>query len=441
MDPLPRMVELKGRGKRKRKEPRAAKTLQSGGPRPRGRPMMTASALKIKKHKRASPKSAHPVNKQSWLERLPVELLEQIFLHSLATNMALASPSLCKALSKESIYRVLILFAFFEDDERHPVEEKHFAPATYRVLGAEERLRLQKGVLNSRWCTLARVRHCLPTLTRLLIQQEWHRHRERECKQQQDLVSQDGHDQQRQRVSMVPPLDDEDAVNRFINVDDSVHAIYQSVEAFLAMGHFYRYISYVDYLPNRLVNPVSWHNSTEPNSDNAQPLDFLKLLYSVLGSNFLVDAVSLRCSIEPVIRERNHDAGCSVDVPSLCRGIDTAVRERNHDALDLLLEIYHSFNDNNTDDQGVSTLNHLPVGIIHRATRQGDDSEWILRLLARYSELDGTITLPRDDKVLTKWALAQSKAGSQFATWLLEVLGAEGADMDALWLVKPGISY
>ncbi|ERF73810.1 hypothetical protein EPUS_05514 [Endocarpon pusillum Z07020] len=356
--------------------------------------------------------------------------------------MALASPFLCRVLSKESIYRVMILFAFFEDDEQHPVEEKHFAPAAYRVLGAEERLRLQKGVLNSRWCTLARVGHCLPTLTRLLIVQEWHRHRERECKQQEDLVSQDGHDQQRPRVPMCPPLDDESAGSRFANIDDSVRVIYQfQVNAFPAKGHLYSNISYVDYLPNRLVNPVSWHNSTEPNSDNAQPLAFLRLLYSVLGSNFLVDAFSLYCGIEPAIRERNHDAGCSVDVPSLCRGIETAVRERNHDALDLLLEICYSFNDNNTDDQGARALDQLPVGIIHRATRQGDDSEWILHLLFRYSELDGTITVPKDDKVLTKWALEQSKAGSQFAMWLLEVLGAEGADMHALWVVKPGISY
>lgn len=405
--------------------------------------MMTASDLKNKnkKHKRASPKSAHPVNKQSWLERLPVELLEQIFLHSLETNMALASPFLCRALSKESIYRVLILFAFFEDDKQHPVEEKHFAPAAYRVLGTEERSRLQEGVLNSRWCTLARVRHCLPTLTRLLAVQEWYRYRERECKQQEDLVSQDGHDQQQQRVSKVPPLDDVSAVNRFFDIDSSVPAIYQyQVEEFLGIAYTHRDISYACYLPNRLVNPVSWHNSTNPNSDNAQPLEFLRLLYNVLGCHLIIDISSLRCGTEFVVRERHYDVLCSVDVPSVCRGIETAVRERNHDALDLLLNIYYLLKNNNTGGQGASTLGQLPIEIIHGATRQGKDSEWILNLLARYTARDG-ITVPKDDKVLTKWALEQSKAGCRFATWLLEVLGAERADMWALWVEKPEVSY
>lgn len=376
--------------------------------------MMTASELKNKKRRRTSPKSAHPVNKQSWLERLPAELLEQIFFHSLEPNMALASPLLYRALSKESIYRVLILYALFRDDEEHPVEEKNFAPAEYRVLGADERLRLQKRVLNSRWCTLARLRHCLPTLTRLVIVQEWHRYREMECKQQENTMSQDGHNQQQERVSILP-LDDVSAVHIFFGVDDPVRALDQLKDQVSRTKDLnYRRILKVDYIPNRLIDPISWHNSTNPQNDNVQPVEFLTLFYHGLSKGWL-DNVS-----------------DSVDIAAIHRGIETAVRERSRDALDLLLEIYEDLDyvlDANAPIQ-------LPVEVLHQATRQGKDSEWILDTLVQYMKLERIIAVPEDDKVLTKWALEQSEAGSRFGMWLLEFLRVSKRDRLVLWRAK-----
>ena len=53
----------------------------------------------------------------SRLESLPVELLEMIFLYSLNVNLPRASLLLARALSRERIYRLLILLAFWDDSD------------------------------------------------------------------------------------------------------------------------------------------------------------------------------------------------------------------------------------------------------------------------------------------------------------------------------------
>ncbi len=368
--------------------------------------MMTASDLKNKKERRTVPKSDHPVpvNKKSWLETLPVELLEHIFLHSLEPNMALASPFLCRTLSKESIYRVLILFAFFADDGEHPVVEKYFAPAVYRALYSGEQLRLQKRVLDSRWCTFARFERCLPALKRLSTVQKWYSSRKSECDAQRNLSFQDVHDQQqKQRVSRLPPLDDVSPVHSTLDhVEHRVSPVYR---------HELLGILYVAYLPDRLLNPVSWQDTTSHPDGNVRALEFLTLLYGALMGVWF-------------------DIEDPIDIATLYRGIETAIRERNRDALDLLLEIY----ENHKSSQCGSVVNQLPMEVMHQATRQGEDSVWILDTLLGFN----IPTMPKDDKVLTKWALEQSEAGSRFATWLLELLrGASERDRWAVWRAKP----
>lgn len=55
----------------------------------------------------------------STIERLPVELLEKIFIYSLNVNFARSSPYLAAAVSNERVYRLLILLAFWDNDERY----------------------------------------------------------------------------------------------------------------------------------------------------------------------------------------------------------------------------------------------------------------------------------------------------------------------------------
>ena len=70
-----------------------------------------------------------PNPKLSNLESLPVELIEKIFLYSLNTNLPRASPHLAAALSSEQIYRLLILLAFFNNDEVYDLYELAFGGA------------------------------------------------------------------------------------------------------------------------------------------------------------------------------------------------------------------------------------------------------------------------------------------------------------------------
>lgn len=381
--------------------------------------MMAASELRSKKSRTTPARTGFQPKTQPWLERLPVELLEQIFLHSLEINMVHALPFLGKRLSKESIYRTLILFAFFEDDRQYPVEQKYFGPATYRVLSSEEQSRLQKGVLESRWCTLSRIRQCLPTLMRLVIVQEWHKERKRERKEQEALAAQDEDHQQRQRPSLLPPLDEIPAVLSYYTADNAKPSpAHCDHEAALVCQHFHRGILNVESLPRRVINPVSWDISTDTNDDIAQPVELLILLWNGHGSSGL--------NIAPP----------AADLATLLLGIETAIRERNREALDLLLQIHDETTLCDKIRREKNPISHLPRKILHLATRQGEDSDWILDLLIRYRKGYSVIVVPKDDSVLTKWALQQSKAGSRFAVWLLEVLGCSADDMEPLWRVK-----
>ncbi|KAJ5252896.1 hypothetical protein N7489_003306 [Penicillium chrysogenum] len=112
----------------------------------------------------------------SLLEALPVEIIEQIFLHSLNLNFPRASPFLSRALSGEHIYRALILLAFWNDALEHPrskVIDRMMVPLDYVPLKLDERARLQEAVFKCKWCTVDRVREQIPTMQILTIYRRW----------------------------------------------------------------------------------------------------------------------------------------------------------------------------------------------------------------------------------------------------------------------------
>jgi hypothetical protein len=366
--------------------------------------MMAASELRSKKPRTAPPSTCSPPRTQSWLERLPVELIEQIFLHSLEINMAHTSPFLRKTLSKESMYRTLILFAFFDDDEQNPVEGKHFKPATYRLLSLTDKLRIQKGVLESRWCTMARVKQCLPTLMRLVIVQEWHREREWECVQAEAAAQRDGDDPRQQPPSSLPPLDDTAAV---FTLYTSAYACDRpnplNPDVSFGCQHFQRGMFNVRIFPDRLLNPGSWQNSTNvTNNYNPQPVDFLALLFDGWTNT----------SAPGAPRITQHTA--------LFHGIETAIRERNRKALNMLLVIHGNYFSSQAPSENGNASVNFPVSLLHLATREGRHSEWILMMLLKDMTREGLV--PKDDDVLTKWAIARDQEGSRFAKWLLKVM-------------------
>lgn len=111
------------------------------------------------------------------LEALPVEVIEQIFLCSLNLNFPRASPALAAALSREHIYRLLIILAFWDDPPNtNPGSEaidRILAPLDYVPLTLDQRHKLQEAVLRCQWCTMERVRENIPNMIILTIHRQW----------------------------------------------------------------------------------------------------------------------------------------------------------------------------------------------------------------------------------------------------------------------------
>jgi hypothetical protein len=111
------------------------------------------------------------------LEALPRELIEQIFLYSLNLNLPRASPALAAALSREHIYKLLIILACWEDPPEtyatyHGIRSL-LAPLDYIPLGIPQREKLQEDVFRCRWCTMDRVRDQIPTMVLMTIRRQW----------------------------------------------------------------------------------------------------------------------------------------------------------------------------------------------------------------------------------------------------------------------------
>ncbi|KAK1149812.1 hypothetical protein N8T08_003363 [Aspergillus melleus] len=105
-----------------------------------------------------------PVVNRSRLERLPVEIIQEIFLHSLEFNFPRASRFIAGILSNTVIYTWLIRLAFSSANES---SKRGFftpdylpAPLDFWALSTEERRDLQTDILACGWCTLPLIRKC-----------------------------------------------------------------------------------------------------------------------------------------------------------------------------------------------------------------------------------------------------------------------------------------
>lgn len=118
------------------------------------------------------------------LEALPVEIIEKIFLHALNLNLPRSSRVLAAALSREHIFKLLILLAFWDDppprvppaSEPNPATEtvnRVFAPMEYVPLTRDQRAALQEQIFRCRWLTLKRLQEQIPTMVILTIYRQW----------------------------------------------------------------------------------------------------------------------------------------------------------------------------------------------------------------------------------------------------------------------------
>ena len=415
------MDELKIRGKRKRRDPEGSST-----PRPRGRPLKPVAELRsIKKattkdlaafspEKQSSGSADSPARDDSLspIEMLPTELVQQIFFECLEVNMIKASTVLAKILSTDTTYRLLILFAFFDDDGLNPVEPDNFKPVSYRHLPVQERVRLQEAILSSPWCSFQRIQDCMPTLTRLAMVQAWHEERNTTKNKlteiPSDWIKPD-------YPPLLPPLDDNKALEYYFHVhppgaaEDGAKSV-QYLPRIMPYcvyvgqrGHPYKSLLKRDgrrgsrfpstlatrCIPDKLLTGQPW---------TAEKMDFLKFLRQ--GFSHLTRDIMLH--ISPA---------------ALFSGMADAITENEPTALLILLELHdeafhiktqsisgHSVKNPNPHNQRYtnSHAHPLPLSLFHLAIKQPYTSaEILLSLLIRC----GLDSLPKDDATLTKWAV------------------------------------
>jgi hypothetical protein len=307
---------------------------------------------------------------------------------------------------------------FFDDDGRHPVDEKIFAPAQYRELDLAEKLRLQTSILNSRWCTLHRLRQNMPALSRLAILQAWHEERDRE-------LQNDGLEPELppitpslalQSIASLPALGDLGVTEQHFlakssgspddgNAEISEASTYSPrLRTWTSSkgkdGQTYktldgaRGILNVRYIPDRLLRGSPW------TSGNLAFLRFVRQGWRFLQRDFVL-------KISPL---------------ALFDGMASAIAECNTEALTALLELHFSAMQDETSRTSMTTsgrvryvvsFSHpIPLDLFHLATRQRNGAE-LMGLLLR----EGVDTI-RDDAILTKWALGARP--DKTAEWLLK---------------------
>lgn len=365
----------------------------------------------------------------STLEKLPLELIQQIFFYALEINMPRASKHLQQALSTEPIFNALVTFAYFDDDGVSPVEAKHFLPATYRTLDSTEKVWLQKGILSCRWCTYRRIRTCLPTLTRLVVVQAWH----------QEYASAESH-QQGIDATQEPPLEVANETIRALAVLPKLTNGLELEQHFLArttieeLGSNHTPLSHMQRQPFETLLPriVTWTSSLDDNGvvhkTTDRSLSTLAvrhipkwLLCNTPWTDEQVEFLQLLRQGYTFVQD---DLIMAISANAVFEGMKNAIQESHIVALKTLLEIHNALFKSGAwtfqtmlGPQLTPPTHHpLPVDLFHLALQQDSSSSELLSLLLR-ADIG---SLPRDDEKVTAWAVHESSHGNALAVWLLK---------------------
>ena len=372
----------------------------------------------------------------SSLERLPLEILQQIFFACLEINLANTSRTFNQAFTDDRIYKSVILFAYFRDDGL-PVEKRHFRPAVYRELTLMDRCNLQCAISKCRWHTLDRIRACLPILSRLAMVQAWHREQKDELLRKASSPHQDEPDERPDiyGVAALPRLNDRHAMQEhFLATSDLKY--YQKYSAF---SH-----PVLNVVGNQNFLPFiqTWQLSDHETSPSVKHIAGAKSVLNVMsiadrvvaGNPWTDNKLALLQLLRQGLRYKDTDPLLDINAAAVFNGMASAIRERSDTALLALLELwdrvflyessmriarYHC--DINLEDewsrrqQSTKSYHPLPPSLFHLATKQGKSSARLVALLVRAS----AASIPDDDPALTSWALQARAAGIELGSWLL----------------------
>jgi hypothetical protein len=332
----------------------------------------------------ASAQPTLPEPAQSDLERLPPDLRDKIALYSLEPSLARTSRAFGRAMSREPIYKLFILSAFFNNDEQGPVEKSLFAPAIYRCLTRTQRVHLQKDILQCPWFTYDRIKEQITTLIHLAMLQQWELHHQAQKTGTFTLRS------------PLPSRDNMKALKPFFQYGPHEHRIPDIPCTFVRqplLGPWHSKDAVLfEYIPSRILNPTSWD------------IQSVNLLFFV--SEHL-----------PTLPE--------FEASALFQGFETAIRERSQ--VVLALAKIRTLSIEQMRQKGLDWAHlALPLRLFHLACQQGDDGFGVLALLITTSITNSLAPLPMHDDTLTTWATqrhttANSAQGrhTQLARWII----------------------
>ncbi|KIW22380.1 uncharacterized protein PV07_12270 [Cladophialophora immunda] len=378
----------------------------------RGRPMKRLDQLKPPRRVRTLQASlihkqltaeVEPARIISALEALPVEIIEQIFFHCLELNLPRASVHLARALSRPSVYSALVLFAYFEADSSARVETRHFLPATYRPIGFDDQLRLQRDILRSRWCTWEFLHSCMPALARLAMVRHWHREREQLTAARSAGARQkhlDAYVELPDPDVLLPAIDDISGMERHFRLRSAMLPDKPHDEAAAADPPSTH--------PPLIIETTHLSNIAGQTPGQPNEVSLSHVEQSVLAAHIIPDNLVLRkpwtdtsIKLLQLLRQAVRFGACAA-VPSpqaMFEGMASAVQEGNDKALLVLLELYDTVVQQRHPDQP------LPLHLLHVACKAstlpaGRQSRMMSLLLRGAVE-----NVPADDDILTRWAI------------------------------------
>jgi len=230
------------------------------------------------------------------LEALPRELIQQIFLYSLNLNLPRASPALAAALSREHLYNLFIILAFWDDPpsddppNSHPRSEAIdgiLAPLEYKPLTLQQRTKLQEDVFRCRFCTLDRVREQIPNMIILTIHRRWI------------------------NGGMVMERDQQEALERFMNRKDD------TVRTFKAKGPPFKG------LPEMIGNPLMRQLASIPGPHDYElcitPMALTEIRSKTMSTVVTWPALELRLFPPHLLRGRNGFSPADVEFLEMLR--------------------------------------------------------------------------------------------------------------------------
>ncbi|KAG2418863.1 hypothetical protein HFD88_001965 [Aspergillus terreus] len=409
------LTPIRVRGRRKKRQHDPDDPSAASRPKRRGRPLMSLEELthssRYRSDKRARLLVPHPAKhhrpgkkKLSRLERLPVELIEKIFLYSLNVNLPRCSPSLAAVASSERIYRALILLAFWNDDNATSTGVSSTSassagvfrilrPLEYVPLGQDDRRSLQTSILSCRWCTLDRLLRYLPDLMNLTIQRHWFGAGIRMEPDEEARLS--------AYLSVPPETSEPTTFNGTYTTSNTTitHTLTITPPTSIRISSPDTDTTSTHPVLGMLVFPEKLLRGDPDAGFSATHLCYLETLRIANGFN-RTDLIRT-----PVALSR----------PALQAGIHTALVEANARALTILLKIdEYVFRSEHTTATGCPPY-VLPAEHFRTAVRVARHDPACFQLLLRAS----AESVPADDAEITQWAM---DLGDVFGRWLLDLM-------------------